>query len=155
MYRMRRTDTTRRELLLGTFALAMGAASCSRSADATPLDTIAPSDLAANLASGATPTLLHVGSSYLYGKAHLPRAIHAGETGEETSTLTDVVRALPKDTEIVVYCGCCPWSRCPNVRPANRTLRALGFTRVRALELPTTLRDDWIDRGYPIERAKP
>jgi hypothetical protein len=51
----------------------------------------------------------------------------------------------------VVYCGCCPWDKCPNLKPALDTLRAMGFTRVKALYIPVNLAQDWTAKGYPIE----
>ena len=58
---------------------------------------------------------------------------------------------LPKDKEIIIYCGCCPFSRCPNVRPAFELLKKLKFTNAKLLNLPSNLKDDWIDKGYPLE----
>lgn len=60
--------------------------------------------------------------------------------------------ALPKSTAVVVYCGCCPFDPCPNIRPAFRTLQAAGFKNGRLLNLPTNLKTDWINKGYPIEK---
>ena len=59
---------------------------------------------------------------------------------------------LPKSTTVVVYCGCCPFSPCPNIRPAFKTLQAAGFTNARLLNLQTNLKTDWISKGYPIEK---
>jgi hypothetical protein len=43
-------------------------------------------------------------------------------------------------------------SQCPNVRPAYKRLKDLGFTRVRVLILPTNFQTDWAARGYAVER---
>jgi thiosulfate/3-mercaptopyruvate sulfurtransferase len=61
------------------------------------------------------------------------------------------VAALPKDREIVVYCGCCPYDMCPNIKPALETLRQMGFTKVKALVMPKNFAADWVDQGYPVE----
>jgi hypothetical protein len=58
---------------------------------------------------------------------------------------------LPKDKEIVIYCGCCPFSRCPNVRPAFALLQKLKFKNAKLLNLTSNLKDDWISKGYPLE----
>jgi hypothetical protein len=58
---------------------------------------------------------------------------------------------LPKDKEVIIYCGCCPYSRCPNVRPAFELLQKLKFKNAKLLNLPSNLKDDWIDKGYPLE----
>jgi hypothetical protein len=61
------------------------------------------------------------------------------------------VADLPKDADIVVYCGCCPMVKCPNIRPAYRTLKELGFTHIRVLDVPTNMHDDWYAKNYPSE----
>jgi Rhodanese-like domain len=58
---------------------------------------------------------------------------------------------LPKDKEIVIYCGCCPFSRCPNARPAFALLQKLKFKNAKLLNLPNNLKIDWINKGYPLE----
>ena len=58
---------------------------------------------------------------------------------------------LPKDKEVIIYCGCCPFRRCPNVRPAFELLQKMKFKNAKLLNLPTSLNDDWISKGYPME----
>ena len=65
--------------------------------------------------------------------------------------LKAAVDKLPRDREIVIYCGCCPWDHCPNVKPAMELLKQMGFTKAKALYVPDNLKVDWIDRGYPVE----
>ncbi len=43
--------------------------------------------------------------------------------------------------------------KCPNIRPAYRTLREMGFTHVRVLNIPTNMHEDWFSKGYPAEGA--
>lgn len=52
----------------------------------------------------------------------------------------------------MVYCGCCPRDVCPNLQPSFAALRSMGFTRLRALMLPTSFGQDWASKGLPIER---
>jgi thiosulfate/3-mercaptopyruvate sulfurtransferase len=61
---------------------------------------------------------------------------------------------LPRDREVVVYCGCCPWDRCPNVKPAVDLLRQMGFAKVKALYLATGFKVDWLDKGYEAEAGR-
>ena len=56
---------------------------------------------------------------------------------------------LKKDRQVVIYCGCCPFDKCPNVRPAINVLREMHFTNYYLLNLPNNLRINWIDKGYP------
>jgi hypothetical protein len=60
---------------------------------------------------------------------------------------------LPRSSNALIYCGCCPWDRCPNVRPAFVVLRDMGFKRLRVLVIPTNLRADWVAKGYPVEKG--
>jgi thiosulfate/3-mercaptopyruvate sulfurtransferase len=57
---------------------------------------------------------------------------------------------LSKRTPIVVYCGCCPFEHCPNVKPAYTMLQKMGFINAKILDLPTSIKADWIDKGYPM-----
>jgi hypothetical protein len=41
--------------------------------------------------------------------------------------------------------------KCPNIRPAYRTLKELGFTHVRVLSLATNLHTDWVSKDFPVE----
>jgi hypothetical protein len=56
---------------------------------------------------------------------------------------------LPKDTSIIIYCGCCPYEHCPNVRPAIQLLKEMKFTNYKLLDLPHNIKIDWINKGYP------
>ena len=57
---------------------------------------------------------------------------------------------LPKDKAIVIYCGCCPFDPCPNIRPAFSLLNEMGFTSHKLLNLKQNFKVDWIDKGFPI-----
>ncbi len=41
--------------------------------------------------------------------------------------------------------------KCPNIRPAYRALKELGYTHIRVLSIPTNMHDDWYTKGYPSE----
>jgi rhodanese-related sulfurtransferase len=59
------------------------------------------------------------------------------------------INKLPRDTSIVIYCGCCPFDRCPDVRPAVALLKEMKFTNFKLLNLPDNIKTDWISKGYP------
>jgi rhodanese-related sulfurtransferase len=108
-------------------------------------------------AQGASkPLVLQVGSHMLFAQAHIAGSEYAGPGSqpEGLKQLQDRVAPLPRKTFIVLYCGCCPWSRCPNVGSAFKLLRDLGFTNVKVLYLANNLGTDWLDKGYPVERGR-
>jgi thiosulfate/3-mercaptopyruvate sulfurtransferase len=109
----------------------------------------------ANLASTKSqPAIFYVGFPVLYRAARITRAVLAGPGSkhEGLELLTKALRPLPRDREIVLYCGCCPFQKCPNIRPAYQTAAKLGFSRIRVLVLETNLHTDWIAKGYPTTR---
>lgn len=121
---------------------------------AADTNTIEPKSLAAELqAGGAKPILIHVGFGVLYRSKRIPGSIYAGPASrpDGLKALEAAVAKVPHNREIVVYCGCCPWDKCPNVKPALEALRKMGFTRVKALMIPANFGADWVDHGYPVE----
>jgi thiosulfate/3-mercaptopyruvate sulfurtransferase len=101
------------------------------------------------------PLVLQVGSHMLFAQAHIAGSEYAG-AGSQTEglkQLQDRVAPLPRKSFIVLYCGCCPWSRCPNVGPAFKQLQNMGFTNVKVLYLANNLGSDWVDKGYPVDRG--
>ena len=65
------------------------------------------------------------------------------------------VAGQPLDREIILYCGCCPWGNCPNVKPAMALLQEMGFTHAKAMYVETGFGRDWTDKGYPVEAGTP
>jgi len=63
--------------------------------------------------------------------------------------LKSYLKDIPKDKEVIIYCGCCPFDRCPNIRPAFKVLKDMGFKNPRLLNLPYNIKLDWLDKGYP------
>jgi thiosulfate/3-mercaptopyruvate sulfurtransferase len=111
-----------------------------------------PSQLAALLSKGEQPIILQVGFRVLYRSKHIPGAIYAGpaSTPKGLEVLKQAVRTLPKNANIYIYCGCCPIQKCPNIRPAFRTLQAMGFSHLHVVMMPTNFGKDWVAHGYPI-----
>ena len=123
-------------------------------------DLLEPAALAQSLQSPAPPVVISVAFPTLYRNKHIVHAIDAGPGSkpEGLALLKKAAANLPKDADIVVYCGCCPMVRCPNVRPAYRALKEMGFTHVRVLNVPTNMHTDWFSKEYPSElgsAAKP
>ncbi len=118
---------------------------------------IAPEGLVKLLSSatGHKPLVVCVGFPVLYQGGHIVGAKFAGPASRRKGlqALKRAVRALPRDKEIVLYCGCCPWKRCPNIRAAFRATQGWGFKSVKALYVPRNFRQDWIAKGFPIEKG--
>ncbi len=81
----------------------------------------------------------------------IPHSINIGMTEDKNNLkkFESSVSQLPRNTNIVIYCGCCPFAKCPNVRPAIASLKEMKFTNYHLLNLPNNIKTDWIARGYP------
>ena len=117
----------------------------------TGSDVLEPAQLAKDIKSSL---LIHVGFPVLYRSTHNPGSVYAGpgSTADGIESLKKAVAGQPKDRDIVLYCGCCPMEKCPNIRPAFAALHEMGFTKVRVVSIPTNFKTDWIDKGYPTEK---
>jgi thiosulfate/3-mercaptopyruvate sulfurtransferase len=95
-----------------------------------------------------------VGSKLMFDQAHIPGSefVGPGSNQEGLNLLRNRVKALPKSSLIVLYCGCCPWSRCPNVGNAFKAMRDSGFTNVKVLYMAENFGADWVNKGYPVAR---
>jgi len=76
--------------------------------------------------------------------------VGATQSASNVAKLKAQLKNVNKDKEVVVYCGCCPFDRCPNVRPAFKTLNEMGFKNAKLLNLPNNIKTNWIDKGYPM-----
>jgi thiosulfate/3-mercaptopyruvate sulfurtransferase len=101
------------------------------------------------------PLIIQVGSHVLYTQAHIPGSEYIGPGSNENGLqqLRKRVEQLPRNKFIVIYCGCCPWNRCPNVQPAESALRAMGFSHVKVLYIADNFGHDWVDKGYPVAKG--
>lgn len=125
---------------------------------AADLALIQPNEVAAQVAAAGThPAIFQVGPNVLYRGKHIPGAMYAGPASrpEGLELLRQAVDKLPRDGEIVVYCGCCPWGNCPNVKPAMAMLKEMGFTHAKAMYLETSFAKDWTEKNYPVEAGTP
>ncbi|MGO9931833.1 MAG: rhodanese-like domain-containing protein [Steroidobacteraceae bacterium] len=121
-------------------------------------DLLQPAELAANLksATAAKPLILQVGFRNLYVQAHIPESEYVGAAREEAGLkqLRNRVAQLNKGSAIVIYCGCCPWSHCPNVAAAYDALHALGFSQVKVLYIAENFGENWVSQGYPVTKGE-
>jgi len=139
-------------LLLISTALAFQASQISNS------HVINPDELVKILQSskGEKPLLIHVGSHVLYSQAHIPGSEYIGPASDQANLqrLRARVEPLPRNKFIVIYCGCCPWTHCPNMKPADDALHAMGFTNVKSLYIANNFGTDWVDKGYPVAKGE-
>ena len=110
---------------------------------------IQPESLAAiiNDSTAAQPLIINVGPVN-----SIKGAVKVGPA-KEKENLNELKKLLSKENKnraIVIYCGCCPFKDCPNIRPAFALLNSLKFTNHKLLNLPHNLKVDWINYGYPM-----
>jgi 3-mercaptopyruvate sulfurtransferase SseA len=150
-------------LLLLVSALVEMTAACaggaSQSSSGWPWgnDSVTPAAFAKELAASSgpdRPVVVCTAPPFLYRIGHIPGAVLHGPASspDGLNSLTKWADSLPRTANVVVYCGCCPLAACPNLAPAYRALKGMGFTRVRVLLLEDNFKTSWIDRGYPFER---
>lgn len=84
----------------------------------------------------------------------IPGAVNTGAASQSAGLkkLSSYLLTLPKTSQVVIYCGCCPFDKCPNITPAFQAMRSMGFKSGKLLNLPTNLKQDWISKGYPLAR---
>ena len=145
-------------LTVGMVSIALVAAAIAYQASLIPSSRlINPDELVKILQSskGEKPLMIQVGSHVLYSQAHIPASEYIGPSSSEVGLqqLRKRVESLPRKKFIVIYCGCCPWSHCPNVKPADDALQAMGFTNIKILYIANNFGADWVDKGYPVAKG--
>jgi hypothetical protein len=100
------------------------------------------------------PIIIQIGFKSLYEDAHIPGSMFAGpaESDDGIQLLKLKTKKMNRNSNIVLYCGCCMWYECPNIRGAYKEMKALDFTNVKALYIPSSFNADWIDKGYPVKK---
>lgn len=114
----------------------------------TSKQLVEPATLAATLkANKDLPVIFSVGPG-----AIIPNSIDIGMVKDQKNLdkFKEEISKLPKSTNILIYCGCCPFDHCPDVRPAIAALKSMQFTNYHLLDLPNNIRTDWIAKGYPV-----
>ena len=125
----------------------------------TNAQTVTPAALtkeSANTKGSGKPVVVCTGFQFLYEGAHVPGAVFHGpaKDPEGLADLKKWAQGLSRSTNVVIYCGCCPFEKCPNVRPAFEALKTMGFKHLRVLVLPTSFAKDWFSQGYPYDKGK-
>ena len=141
-------------ILLAIFALYLSG--CGKSGDTssdpwTKDQLMEPSKLAEmiNDSTQKAPIILDIG---FYGGIKNSIRIGPAKDLRYALKLKNFLKTLPKDADIVYYCGCCPFKDCPNIRPAFKIFKDEGYTNAKLLNLPHNLQTDWKDKGYPMEK---
>ncbi len=109
-----------------------------------------PADLAKILNSPGSPQPL----IYSIGPGgDIKGSIEMGPAQEKENLdrLKAELEKINRDAEVVIFCGCCPFTDCPNVKPAFTLLNEMKFTNHKLLNLSHNLKVDWIDKGYPMK----
>ncbi len=111
--------------------------------------SIQPDSLATAINTGADSAILILNTGPVDDILH---AINIGAVSEKPNLkkLKKYLKDVPKDKEIVIYCGCCPFATCPNLDPAYDLLSSMKFENFKILKLDDDLKMDWIDKGYPM-----
>lgn len=120
-------------------------------------ETLEPAVLAKMLTDKyvSVPTVIFVGFRSLYVGGHVPDASFHGTASTEQglAELKSWAASLPRSADLVIYCGCCPFDKCPNIRPGYTALHSMGFKKIRVLTLPKSFAADWADKGYPMQKG--
>jgi len=127
-------------------------------ASLSPDVLIIPEDVARILQSskGDKPLIIHVGFHVLYSQGHIPGSEYIGPASQDemVEKLRKRVESLPRGKFIVLYCGCCPWTNCPTVKPAYEALHSMGFTKLKVLYIPNNFGQDWMYKGFPVVKGQ-
>jgi len=148
-------STITRRLLAITAVVAAAALTSAQglSKPASPADELSPGSplliqpqelLKAMKTRGEQPAVLYVGPKSFWVQAHIPGADYIGPVAkaEGIQNMRTRIAPIPKTMPVVIYCGCCPFEHCPNIRPALAELKKEGFAKVRVLYLPTSFGAD-------------
>jgi len=110
-------------------------------------ELIQPAALAKTIESNKDlPLIYSVGPGVV-----IPHSIDIGmvKDSQNLQKFKNSISKLSRETNIVIYCGCCPFDHCPDVRPAVALLKEMKFTNFHLLNLPDNIKTDWISKGYP------
>lgn len=117
-------------------------------------EIITPQELLKQLSGPKKPLVFHVGVPSLFRNGHIPGSRHIGQasTPKGMEELKRQVQDLPRNKVVVLYCGCCPWKDCPNIRPAFKAMQQMKFNHLRVLHLADHFGEDWMKKGFPVEK---
>lgn len=118
----------------------------------TPEQLMAPADLASVITQQKNiPLIISVGPAAL-----IKGSVDIGPASEKANLekLKTLLAKQDKHKQVVIYCGCCPFKNCPNVRPAFALLNEMKFTQPRLLDLAHNIKMDWLNQHYPVQDTK-
>jgi len=147
-------------LILGAVAAVCLAASACAFSATNPWNqnqVIQPATLAKQLKnSSERPLLLQVGFETLYVQGHIPGSKYCGPARNSNgiARLKTCLQGVSHKRAIILYCGCCPWQECPNIRPAFKAVKAMGFTNVKVVHIADNFGQDWVQKGYPVSSGE-
>jgi hypothetical protein len=157
-FRRWRVASLARLLIASALALLLPGSCAKPAATIQQADLIQIDELAAALADSTAirPALVHVGFEPLYRSGHIPGSKYVGAASkpEGRARLKQYLSTLPADQPVVIYCGCCPWTDCPNVRPAFQVAKEAGRNNIRVLYVTGHLESDWIAKGLPTVKGE-
>jgi len=138
------------------FSCAQGASFAQQNQPSVPwaaAEAIQPAALAEEINNGQAKDVLIINAGPVND---IKGAVNIGpaEDKESKHKLEALLKDVPKDKAIVIYCGCCPMEHCPNIRPAYHLLKDEGFTNFKILDIKESLSTDWIDKGYPMAEER-
>jgi rhodanese-related sulfurtransferase len=109
------------------------------------INVISTEDLKTRLDEGGKLEFWNVLTDEYFNGEFIPgsRRVALDQVGREVSSTN-----LPKDTEIVTYCG---GPKCPQSAQAAEKLTTLGYTNVKAYEGGL---QEWKEAGYSIEKPE-
>ena len=118
---------------------------------------IQPAALVGQLKNSSNkPLLLQVGFETLYAQGHIPGSKYCGPARDSNgiARLKTCLQGVSRKRAIVLYCGCCPWQECPNIRPAFEAVKAMGFSNVKVVHFADNFGQDWVQKGYPVSSGE-
>ncbi|SKB82598.1 hypothetical protein [Daejeonella lutea] len=115
----------------------------------TSKDLIEPAELASILKGkkSSHPLILNIG---VVENIQGAKSMGAASKKENVDKLQAQLKSVPKNTKVVIYCGCCPFDKCPNIRPAFSMMKQMGFHNGKLLNIPVNIKQNWIAKGYPM-----
>ena len=110
--------------------------------------------------AGNAPTILQVGFSVLYQPGAYSRMRYLCRPHRQRGrSASDNLQGAGRKTLaqrrqlLVIYCGCCPWVKCPNIAAAWKelTVPKAELKNLKVLYLASNFGADWADKGYPVD----
>ena len=140
-----------------TFRALASSPPSNQASDIPSSDLIQPVELAKMLQGNREkPLIIQVGSRVLFEEAHIPGSEYVGPASSAAGRekLRQRLQSLARNKTIILYCGCCPWSHCPNIKPAWDVAHSLGLTNLRILYIADNFGADWVDKGFPTAKGQ-